>query len=107
MRIDYGNAPLAGSPKITIKKLQTIQNAAARALTRTKRNEHITPILRSLHWLPVIYRIDFKVALLVFKALNGIGPNYIHDMFTQHNPARSLRSQNKNPFVQTTAKTMW
>ena len=69
-------------------------------LTRTKRSEHITPILRSLHWLPVrpIYRI-------VFKALNGIGPYYIHDMFTQHNQARSLRSQNKNLLVQTTAKT--
>ena len=48
-KIDYGNA---------IKQLQTIQNAAARVLTRTKRNEHITPTPRSLHWLPVIYRID-------------------------------------------------
>ena len=46
-------------------------------LTRTKRSEHITPILRSLHWLPVIYRIEFKALLLVFKALKGIGPNYI------------------------------
>ncbi len=69
-----------------------IQNAAARILTRTRKSEHITPVLRSLHWLPVTFRIDFKVFLLVYKSLNGLGPKYIADMLTEYKPNRPLRS---------------
>ncbi len=53
-------------PKKTIRHLQLIQNTAARILTRTRTSEHLTPVLRSLHWLPVTFRIDFKVPLLVY-----------------------------------------
>ncbi len=55
-------------------------------------HEHITPVLRSLHWLPVTFRIDFKVLLLVYKSLNGIGPKYMADMLTEYKPNRPLRS---------------
>ena len=57
-----------------------IQNAAARVLTNTKKVDHISPVLKSLHWLPVCQRIDFKVLLLVYKALNGLGPTYINEL---------------------------
>ncbi len=67
-------------------------NAAARILTRTRQSEHITPVLKSLHWLPVTFRIDFKVLLLVYKSLNGLGPKYIADMLTEDKPNRPLRS---------------
>ncbi len=53
---------------------------------------NITPVLRSLHWLPVTFRIDFKVLLLVYKSLNGLGPKYIADMLTEYKPNRPLRS---------------
>ncbi len=76
----------------SIRQLQLIQNAAARILTRTRKSEHITPVLRSLHWLPVTFRIDFKVLLHVYKSLNGIGPKYIADMLTEYKPNRPLRS---------------
>ncbi len=52
-------------------RLQLIQNAAVRLLTRTKRTEHITPLLAVPHWLPLNFRIDFKILLLVSKALSG------------------------------------
>ncbi len=69
--------------------------AAARILTRTRKSEHITPVLRSLHWLPVTFRIDFndfKVLLLIYKPLNGLGLQYIAEMLTEYKPNRSLRS---------------
>ncbi len=86
-RVDYCNGLL---PKKTVRQLQLIQNAAARILTRTRTSEHITPVLRSLHWLPVTFRIDFKVLLVVYKSLNGLGPKYIVDMLTKYKPNRAL-----------------
>ncbi len=78
-RMDYCNGLL---PKKTARQLQLIQNAAARILTRTRTSEHITPVLKSLHWLT--FRIDFKALLLVYKSLNGPGSKYIADMLTEH-----------------------
>ena len=61
---------LTGLPNESIKHLQLIQNTAARVLTRTKRPEHITPVLKSLLWLPVSHRIDVKSLLMVYKSQN-------------------------------------
>ena len=58
------------------RRLQVVQNAAARLITNTRRCEHITPILQLLQWLPIHQRVQFKIAMLVYKALHVL-PVYL------------------------------
>ncbi len=73
-RLDYCNSLYFGISQTALSHLQLVQNAAARLLSGVKKREHITPILRSLHWLPVCFRVDLKILLLVYKSLNGLAP---------------------------------
>ena len=74
-RLDMGNALLLyGENTNIISKLQRVQNIAARLITRSKKHDHITPVLMSLHWLPVRYRIQYTLLLLVCTFKN---PRYI------------------------------
>ena len=92
-RLDYCNALLSGCANYTLKGLQLIQNAAACILTRTRRFEHISPVLASLHWLAVKFQIDYKILLRTFKALHGLAPLYLKDLLFPYTPSRMLRSQ--------------
>ena len=57
-----------------VNRLQLVQNAAARLLTRTSRRSHITPVLASLHCLPVKFRINYKILLITYEALHDLDP---------------------------------
>ncbi len=94
-RLDYCNVLYSGISKRNLQRLQLIQNAAARLLTRTKKRDHITPIIAALDWLPVSFRIDFNILLLVFKTLKGQAPVYICDLLILHEPDRCLRSSGR------------
>jgi len=94
-RIDYCNALLVGMSDSNFKKLQRVQNTLARVLLRLSRSDHITPALMELHWLPVKYRVTFKLATLTFKTLQSGQPTYLRDLVQIYEPVRSLRSSNK------------
>ncbi len=94
-RLDYCNSLYVGLDQSSLQRLQLVQNAAARLLTGTKKYEHITPVLASLHWLPVRFRIEFKILLIVFKILHGLAPAYLSELLHVHTPVRALRSSNQ------------
>ena len=70
-RLDYCNSLLYGAKGYNISQLQLCQNNAARMLSLRRKFDHITPVLKDLHWLPVEQRIEYKVLLLTYKALHG------------------------------------
>ncbi|KAI5606342.1 hypothetical protein C0J50_10100, partial [Silurus asotus] len=92
-RLDYCNALLSGWSSKCKYKLQLVQNAAARVLTRSRKYDHITPVLFSLHWLLIKSRIDYKTLLLTYKALNGLAPQYLSELLYQYDPPLLLRSK--------------
>ena len=94
-KMDNCNELLFGLPKYQLNRLQLIQNTAARIATLTKKYDHVTPVLIKLHWLPVHFRIIFKVNLLVYKGLNGLAPGYISDLLSYKTCSRSLRSSSQ------------
>ena len=98
-RLDYCNSLYTCLSKKSIHRIQLVQNAAARVLTGSRKYDHITPILASLHWLPINFRIDFKILLLTFKAISGLAPPYIHDLLKPYVPHRSLRSSDQGLLV--------
>ena len=106
-RFDFGNALLFQLPQIQLTRLQRLQNAAARIITLTKKKDHITPVLYSLHWLPIESRIIFKLLLLVFHCVHGSAPEYNVNLIKPYNPPRRLRSSNTGLIVVPKVSTNW
>ena len=105
-RIDHLNSLLCGLPSTTIDRIQRIQNICARIVTRCGYRDHITPILKGLHWLPVHLRIVYKVCLLTFRALREGQPKYLADLLEVKRSDHNLRSSSdtlllKVPFTRT------
>ena len=84
-RLDFGNALLYNLPQTKLAKIQRSQNAATRIVTLTRKYTHITPILKSLHWLPIEQRIKFKILLSVFHCVQGSAPQYNLSLINVYN----------------------
>ena len=89
-KLDRMNSLLYGLPKIHLEKLSRIHHAAARLIFLLKKLDHISPILQQLHWLPIIFRIEYKIILVTYKALNGLAPTYISELLHPVSQSRSL-----------------
>ena len=91
--IDYCNSLLSGLPSVHLLELQRLQNAAAQLISNVPRYSHITPVLCSLHWLPVKFRIDFKILPFTFKVIYRHVPGYLIDLIAiKEQPRYNLRS---------------
>ena len=93
-RLDYGNAILYGISDRHMHRLEMVQRSAARIVRQIRRGDRqsMTTILRQLHWLPVRKRIDFKLLVLVHRAIYNGTPEYLAALLRRHTPTRSLRS---------------
>ena len=96
-KIDYCNSLLFGTNKNLISKFERVQNSAARLIKRSGKRHHITPHLKDLHWLPVKYRIHFKIVLMVFKSLHGQAPEYVDELLSDFIVTRSDNLKLKIP----------
>jgi len=68
------NSLLVSTSSSQLQKLQRVQNAAARLICGSKKHDHITPVFKLLHWLPIQMRVTYKLFLLMFKAFHNAGP---------------------------------
>ena len=97
--LDYCNSVLAGLPASTIKKAQNIQNWAAKVVLKRNRYDSSTRALYDLHWLPVQYRINYKIAVMVFKCLNNMAPSYLQDLLVIKSHPRRTRASGSSSLI--------
>jgi len=95
-RLDYCNSVLAGVADVYLRRCQSVQNVAARLVSGARRHDHISPVLVSLHWLPVRQRIIYKTAVLEWKCLHDAAPCCLADLYV---PAHSMHGHQQPHFM--------
>ena len=103
-KLDYCNSLLCGSPQFILDKLQRGQHSAARLVMKSQKCDHVQPLLRSLHWLPVHSGIDHRISTLCFNTFTKSFPVYIAQLLSVYTPSRHPRSSSDTrtlriPFV--------
>ena len=94
-RIDSCNALLFGLSNFLIQRSQYVLNSAARVIVRSRKFDHIAPLLIELHWLPVEQRIIFKISLFTFKVINSLAPSYLSKLLEAYVLTCMLRSSSQ------------
>ena len=100
-KLDFGNAALCGINGSLLHRLEMVQRAAARVvLGLRRRDQHsMTDALKRLHWLPIAFRIQFKLLTLMHGAIHANTPRYLADRASAYVPSRSLRSADMSLLV--------
>ena len=94
-KLDYCNSLFYGTSKKILQKLQRVQNTAAKIVFGAKKYDHVSPLLKKLHWLPVTSRIEFKIASICYKFFTDTHfPKYLSELLHVYEPKRTLRSSN-------------
>ena len=97
-RLDYGSAVLAGLRSHLLNRLQFVLNAATHLVCRTRKYDHVTHLLRDLHWLRVPERIQFRLAVLAFCCHNHKAPSYLADKLQWTDEADNNNNNNNNNY---------
>jgi len=90
-KLDYCNSLYYSLPRSQLNRLQLVQNSLARTVVESPRSFHITPVLKSLHWLKINERIEYKLLSLTYKVLTTSQPSYLCDLISVQSP-HSTRS---------------
>jgi len=93
--LDYCNSLLYHMSIDNLWKFQVTQNALARAVCQAARTSSATKLCRTLHWLPVKQRTDYKLTVLTYKARQSESPSYLASLISDYAPSHSLRSSGK------------
>ena len=80
---------------IFLQKLQVLQNSAARLVMCSKKYDSVTPILKTLHWLPVRQRIIYKLLVICYNCYHTASPNYLNELLCKYETGKSLRSKQR------------
>ena len=94
-RLNFCNSTLTGITSDQINRLQRVQNCSARLIAKKRKHEHTTPILTELHWLPLEFRIQYKLAVLTFRHFEGTLPPYLSPVLHIYQHPRVLRSSSE------------
>ena len=95
----YCNALFYGSPMLMLERLQKVQKSAARLIFQCHKQNHISPIPTSLHWLPIKARIYYKLSVICHSFFLGLSPIYLSDLLLVYTPKRSLCSSSDNSIL--------
>lgn len=106
-RKDYANSLYLGLSKILLRRLQSIQNQAARLIHYLPKYGHISKVMKDLHWLPIAQRTMFKVCCTVFKALYLNCPAFMKLRISKYCPTRQLRCSHLHYLVVPSCKKQW
>ena len=98
-RLDYCNGLLYGLPDCLLNKLQRVQNACARLIFKEQKFCRVTPLFYELHWLPIKYRIEFKILLITFKILNFLAPTYLSSLISHRLPSKYNLRNSSDKFL--------
>ena len=94
-RLDYCNSLLSGSPKHLLEKLQKVQNSAARLVLRANKWDHVSPLHRTLHWLPIQARMKYKLSTLCHSFFSDTAIVYLSVLLRVYSPSWQLRSSHQ------------